>query len=78
MSELVWIGSILGAAVGLAHAIYLWGVSATGPEGRSAAIYRGIWAIGLWTLFGTYVLVLWVVGLIVYGIAGFWPDRRNA
>jgi hypothetical protein len=75
MSELLWIGSILGAVVGVAHAVYLWRAES---QGQGAAIYRGLWAIGLWTLFGTYVLVLWVVGVIVYGLSGFWPDRRKA
>ena len=78
MSELLWIGSVLGAVVGVVHAVYLWRVSATEPQDRGAATYRGLWAVGLWTLFGTYVLVLWVVGVIAYGLAGFWPDRRKA
>ena len=78
MSDLLWIGSVLGALVGVAHAIYLLGVSAHEPRGRGAGIYRAIWAIGLWSLFGTYVLVLWVVGVIAYGLAGFWPNRRKA
>jgi len=47
-------------------------------DSRSTAIYRGAWAIGLWTLFGTYVLVLWIVGVIAYGLVGFLPDRREA
>lgn len=68
----------MGAAVGLAHAIYLWRVSVQGAEGRSAAIYRGVWAVGLWTLFGTYVLVLWVVGVVAFGLASMLPDRRKA
>ena len=78
MSVLLWIGSILGAAAGLAHSIYLWRQSTPETEGRGAAFYRGVWAIGLWTLFGTYVLVLWIVGVIAYGLAGFLPERRKA
>jgi uncharacterized paraquat-inducible protein A len=68
----------LGAAVGLAHAIYLWRVSMQQANSRGTAIYRGVWAIGLWTLFGTYVLGLWIVGLIAYGLAGFRRARREA
>ncbi len=78
MSLLLWVGTILGAAVGLAHAIYLWRVAMQEANSRSTAIYRGVWAIGLWTLFGTYVLVLWIVGVISYGLAGFLRARREA
>jgi hypothetical protein len=67
----------LGAAVGLVHAFYLWRVSLQEAESRSTAIYRGAWAIGLWTLFGTYVLVLWIVGVIAYGMVGLLPARRE-
>jgi hypothetical protein len=68
----------LGAAVGLAHAVYLWRVSLQEAESRGTAIYRGAWAVGLWTLFGTYVLALWIVGVIAYGVVGFLPARREA
>jgi hypothetical protein len=68
----------LGAAVGLAHANYLWRVSLQEADSRGTAIYRGAWAIGLWMLFGTYVLVLWIVGVIAYGLVGFLPARREA
>ena len=78
MSLLLWVGTILGAAVGLAHAIYLWRVAMQEANNRSTAIYRGVWAIGLWTLFGIYVLVLWIVGVIAYGLAGFLRARREA
>ncbi len=78
MSLLLWVGTISGAAIGLAHAIYLWRVSMQEANSRSTAIYRGVWAIGLWTLFGTYVLVLWIVGVIAYGLAGFLRARREA
>ena len=78
MSLLLWVGTISGAAIGLAHALYLWRVSMQEANSRSTAIYRGVWAIGLWTLFGTYVLVLWIVGVIAYGLAGFLRARREA
>ena len=68
----------MGAAIGLVHASYLWRVSLQEAEARSTAIYRGAWAIGLWTVFGTYVLVLWIVGVIAYGLAGYLPARREA
>jgi hypothetical protein len=78
MSLLLWGGTLFGAAIGLAHAVYLWRVSLQEADSRSTAVYRGAWAIGLWTIFGTYVLVLWIVGVIAYGVAGLLPSRREA
>lgn len=78
MSVLLWIGSLLGAVVGLAHAVYLWRVTAKDFGGRGMAVYRGLWAVALWTLFGTYVLVLWIVGVVAYGLMGSLPKRRRA
>ena len=78
MSLLLWVGTVFGAAIGLTHALYLWRVSLQESDSRSTAVYRGAWAIGLWTIFGTYVLVLWIVGVIAYGLAGILPFRREA
>jgi hypothetical protein len=70
MDVLVWIGTVLGAAIGLAHAAYLWRVTTQLGAGQGLALYRGAWAITLWTLFGSYVLVLWIIGAIAYGVSG--------
>lgn len=78
MSSLLWVGTVFGAAIGLAHAVYLWRVSLQETDSRSIALYRGVWAIGLWTIFGTYVLVLWIIGVIAYGLTGLLPFRRGA
>ena len=64
--------------IGLAHAVYLWRVSLRESDSRITALYRGAWAIGLWTIFGTYVLVLWILGVIAYGVGGLLPTRREA
>lgn len=68
---LMWIGSMVGALLGLAHATYVFRVVAKSvPSGVSpnypGAVYFAIWTFGLWVLFGTYVLVLWVVGGVLY------------
>ncbi|NNL86580.1 MAG: hypothetical protein HKP27_13055 [Myxococcales bacterium] len=70
MDVLVWIGTVVGGAIGLAHAAYLWRVTTKGGAGRGLAFYRGVWAIALWTLFGSYVLMLWIIGAIAYGVSG--------
>lgn len=78
MSLLLWVGTLFGGMIGLAHASYLWRVSLREADSRITALYRGAWAIGLWTIFGTYVLVLWILGVIAYGVAGLLPSRREA
>lgn len=64
-------GSIVGVICGLAHALYVYRVttpSSAGdsPPGGVPPIYYALWTLALWVLFGTYVLVLWAVGLLVY------------
>src|SRR5262249_48916397 len=86
MANFLWIGSALGAALGLLHGIYLYRqqtarVLASGTtSSRAMGLYYGIWAFALWILFGAYVLAFWIVGSIVYWIArlvprGARPDR---
>jgi len=78
MSILLWTGTILGAAIGLAHAVYLWRTTRQGTGGAGVALYRGVWALALWTLFGTYVLVLWIIGVIGVALTGRLTGRRGA
>jgi hypothetical protein len=86
MTDLLWIGSALGAALGLLHGIYLFqqqtarALASSTTSSRAVGLYYGIWAFALWTLFGAYVLAFWIVGFIAYLIArlvprGAWPDR---
>ncbi len=68
---LMWAGSVLGVLLGLAHATYVFnivanGVSPGGSPNYKSAVYFAIWTFGLWVLLGTYVLVLWVVGVVLY------------
>jgi hypothetical protein len=76
MFEFLWIGSALGAVVGLLHGIYLYrqhraGAAANDPTGNVvASLYYGLWAFVLWTLFGAYVLAFWLLGAIA------WPITR--
>lgn len=59
-----WIGSILGLCAGIGHAVYILS-SPSGPAGGAAspmAWYRAVWACVLWTVFGAYLSVLWLVG----------------
>jgi hypothetical protein len=55
------LGAILGAAIGLAHAGYLWR-SATRAFSRSIAVPGR-------SLFGSYVLLLWLIGVAASGLS---------
>ena len=73
MMTLMWTGSILGALLGLAHATYVFKVvvnsgSPSVAPNYTTATYFAIWTFGLWVLLGTYVLVLWVIGAVLYGV----------
>ncbi|HSM05337.1 MAG TPA: hypothetical protein VK858_12030 [Longimicrobiales bacterium] len=76
MSTLVIIGTAIGFLLGLVHArgVYLGRVRDAGATPPSAgarlrAAYAALWAIALWTLFGTYVLVLWLVAVPIWAAA---------
>ena len=70
MTLFLWIGSAVGAVLGLLHAIHLYRqiaeraavAGATGLNGRG--LYYGIWTFALWTIFGSYVLAFWLLGTI--------------
>jgi len=74
--EFLWIGSALGAVVGVLHGVYLYrqqsaGAPANSPTGkRVSGLYYGLWAFVLWTLFGAYVLAFWILGAVA------WPLER--
>ena len=74
MDTLLVIGTVLGAAIGFAHAAYLWRSAAREGDAGVLTLYRGAWAIALWTLFGSYVLLLWLIGAIA---SGFSPRRAG-
>jgi site-specific recombinase len=77
MATLLWIGSLLGVVIGTLHAVHLYRrhVAQT-PADQAGAVYRGLWALGLWTLFGSYVLVLWIIGVVAYAVSKVIPRRR--
>jgi len=71
MSWVLWIGLVVGAVLGLLHGAYVYRVVAM-PGGAAAHVragYYAIWTLALWLVFGTYVLVLWLVAVVAYAIA---------
>lgn len=70
---MIWAGSIVGAVLGLIHAVYVYRVvSVRAPDNTSPnhmpAVYFALWTFVLWVLMGTYVLVLWLAGAVLYVI----------
>ena len=66
---MIWAGSIVGIVLGLIHAVYVYRVvSVQTPETTDPmpAIYYALWTLVLWVLMGTYVLVLWLAGVVLY------------
>ena len=69
----MWAGSAVGVLLGLAHAAYVYRVVAHGvPVGaepnHARGIYFALWTFGLWLLFSSYVLILWLIGVLLYTI----------
>ena len=68
---LLWLGSLVGALLGIAHAAYVFRIVANSaplntPQNYLRAVYYAIWTFGLWVLFGTYILVLWGISVLFY------------
>ncbi len=82
MELFLWIGSALGAVFGLLHGVYLYReITAAATKGATAinvrALYHGGWTFVLWTVFGSYVLALWLVGLIGSSIVRLMQRQRS-
>lgn len=82
--DFLWVGSTLGVLVGLVHGVYLFQRIAPrahargGLGGKAQGIYYGLWALCLWTAFGSYVLALWIVGAFAYPIVHLFRGRKRA
>lgn len=81
MTNAFIIGSAVGAIVGLLHASMIY-VHRTRESSRrlfdhpiavrANAAYYALWTFSLWVLFGSYVLYLWVISIVVYAVVGAW------
>lgn len=75
---LVGTGTLLAAILGMAHAVYVFTVvashcgTASAPR-YAAGLYAGVWTLFLWLLFGTYLLLFWLLGAALYLL---WGRRR--
>ena len=67
MDVFLWVGSTLGAGLGLLHGVYLYRRQAA--RGRARSLYTAVWTFALWTLFGSYVLAFWILGFVGQSVA---------
>ena len=65
----IWAGTVIGAVFGLVHAAYVFRAVADGSAaGQARAGYHAVWTFGLWLLLGSYVLALWLIGVVLYAV----------
>ncbi|HMM76351.1 MAG TPA: hypothetical protein PJ986_11625 [Gammaproteobacteria bacterium] len=76
MDAALWTGTMVGACLGLLHAVGLV-VRFLRMKGAQPGfslgvlltpLYYALWTIALWALFGAYVLYLWLLGCVLYGL----------
>ena len=72
MAEFLWVGTLAGALLGTVHAVYVYRLVAAEPPAKTLRplrpAYYALWTLGLWVLFGSYLLGLWLVGLVFYSV----------
>ena len=79
MSEFLLAGTVLGAAVGFVHMLYILS-RRLGRPGLSMpkTLWHGIFTWCLWALFGAYVLAFWILGLVCLGMSRLLRRMRGA
>ena len=80
LTSFFWAGTILGLTAGLIHAAQILRTQTSLPGGNSPvmAVYRAIWAIVLWTVFGGYLLLMWIVAVILRPALRLLGQRKQA
>lgn len=81
MNTAIFIGSAVGAGAGLIHATGLarqlsaradFAYSSFALGGILTPLYYGLWTLLLWTVFGSYVIYLWLAACGVYCVHLLW------
>jgi hypothetical protein len=85
MNTAILIGSVVGAGLGLMHATALarrmFARADSLAPGFSLGslgtpLYFGFWTLLLWTVFGSYVLYLWLIACVVFAAHRLWRGVR--
>lgn len=72
MDTLLIVGTVLGAVCGALHAHAIHGARRRDGADSGMALYYAGWTFALWTLFGGYLLILWLAGAAGMGLARLW------
>ena len=77
MMAFIWIGTLLGAVLGVFHSILVFRQRmADAGGGFGKALYFAIWTVALWAAFGAYVLFFYLLGGVLMLCAGLFLKRR--
>ena len=79
MGNFFWFGTLLGFVIGCAHFAQILISRLSGNElNFSKTVWHALWVLALWTLFGSYVLLLWLAGiLLLVTYRALYRDRQT-
>jgi hypothetical protein len=71
MSDFLLIGTLLGLVLSFFHAVYMYGLVASGADttssgSRLSALNFSLWTCALWLLMGAYLLGFWLISVGFY------------
>ncbi len=80
MDDFLFVGTLLGALCGALHAPLVYRNRRRDERASPArAGYFALWAFALWTLFGAYLLLFWVIGAAGMALSRLLrPARKGA
>ncbi|MEM7073614.1 MAG: hypothetical protein AAGA28_06640 [Pseudomonadota bacterium] len=70
MHAFIWAGTALGFVIGVIHALAIARPAiGTSPEQTARIVWRAVVTLVLWTVFGAYLLIFWLLGAVVMGLS---------
>ena len=79
MTYLLWTGAFVGLVIGFFNMLNVVSTRLGQPGLKPIkTLWQGLWIWLLWTVFGAYVLVFWIAGLLLLGSAQVVRRRRPA
>jgi hypothetical protein len=71
MGDFLVIGTLFGLVVSFFHAVYMYGLVASGANtitsgSKLSALNFSLWTCALWLLMGAYLLGFWLIAVVLY------------
>jgi hypothetical protein len=71
MSDFLLFGTLVGLVISFFHAVYMYGLVATGTNTTTSgselsAFNFSLWTCALWILMGAYLLGFWLISFVFY------------